>query len=521
MRRTIRKPAPAMNQLDQLIATIETAQHEVSLHRFLRDAWPVIEPGSPFVDSWHIGAICEHLQAVTAGEIRDLIINIPPRMSKSTIVSVAWPAWEWAQNPRIKWLFTSYAQALAIRDNVRMRRLIESPWYQVRYPLVKLTDDQNQKVRYDTTAGGYRLAVSFGGSATGEGGNRRVIDDPHSADDVHSETKREGALQWWQETWSTRTIDPKRDTEVVIMQRLHERDLSGYLLDEIGGFEHLRLPMEYEPAYHCTTALGWEDPRTKKGELLSPERFPPETVTRLTRRLGSFGAAGQLQQRPAPAGGGIFKTAWWRYWQPTGVNLGPVRVPDTDGNIIEIKPKTIPPGTPDHAIQSWDLAFKDTDGSSLVAGGIWKQWGADAYMIDMIESRLDFIGTLASIREMTKRYPEIYKKVVEDKANGPAVMSVLKSELGGFIPAQPYGSKEARAMAQTPRVEAGNVYLPHPKLYAWVESARGALAAFPATTRSDIVDQLTQALNHLPWNAISYAESRTRVQSTRRDAPRR
>lgn len=467
----------------------------------MRLAWPVVEPGRPLSDGWHLGAICEHLQAVTTGEIQRLIINIPPRMTKSLTTTVFWPAWEWAADPSVKWLFTSYGLHLSIRDNVRSRRLIQSPWYRGLWPHVQLETDQNQKVRYETTAGGYRIAVSFSGvSATGDGGERRVVDDPHSAADVHSDVKREGDLQWWRETWSTRTIDAATDREVIIMQRLHERDLTGFILEEIGGYEHLMLPMRYETDRRCITAIGWADPRTREGELLDPQRFPEPVVKELEKRLGEYGAAGQLQQRPAPAGGGIVKAHWFRYWvdaEHKHLIDQPPRVKDAHGTWIDAIVRVIPrAGDADQHLQSWDMAFKGTEGSSRVAGQVWMQHGADAYLLDNRAEHLTFTETLAAVERMSDDHPRAYRKLVEDKANGPAVIDTLRSKLGGFDPVEPYGSKVARMHAVTPMIAGGNVYLPHPGMpgYHWVQGLRERLTTFPAGASSDEADATSQAL---------------------------
>lgn len=483
--------------------TEQTRRLERDLHAFVRAAWPIVEPGKALRDGWHLAAICEHLQAVTAGEIPRLLINIPPRMTKSLATTVFWPAWEWALDPSLKYLFTSYNHALSIRDNVRARRLLQSPWYRERWPHVELHDDQNQKIRYETTAGGYRIAVSFGGSATGDGGERRVVDDPHAAGDVHSDVKREGDLQWWRETWSTRTIDPATDRDVVIMQRLHERDLSGFLLEEIGGYEHLVLPMRFEAERRCTTILGWTDPRTKEGELLDPERFPPDVVDRLEVALGPYGAAGQLQQRPAPAGGGIVKAAWFGYWVDEDhrhLLRSPPKVKDEHGDFIEPRVVVKPPTRDaDQVLQSWDMAFKGTSGSSRVAGQVWEQHGADAYLIANRAERLTFTETITAVEQLSADYPEAYRKLVEDKANGPAVIDSLKSKLGGFEPVEPYGTKEARMHAVTPMIAAGNALLPHPEMpgYHWATALRERLATFPAGTTNDEADATSQALQVL------------------------
>ena len=515
MHATASRAVSAEAPLDQLILAVERDLLLANFATFTKAAWHVAEPGQPLRWGWHLDAIAEHLQAVTNGHIRNLLINIPPRHTKSLMTSVFWPAWEWAHTPQTAWLFASYAQTLATRDSVKMRRLLESTWYRQLFN-VKLQADQNQKTRYDTTAGGYRISTSVGGAATGEGGQRRVIDDPHSAKEVHSDAKREAALVWFAETWSSRQVDPQTDTDVVIMQRLHERDLSGYLLEDVGGFEHLMLPARYEPARASTTRLPWADPRSTPGELLSPERFPEPELERLEHRLGEYGAAGQLQQRPAPAGGGIFKVWWWRYWQPRGADLGPVRVIGPDGQHTLIDPEEKPDHTPDQMIQSWDLAFKGGEGTSRVAGGVYEQHGASVYILDLDEKRRSFTSTVNAIRAMRDKHPNAYKIIVEDKANGPAVIDTLRHEIGGLIPSQPHGTKEARAHAVSPRIESGNVLLPHPRLLPWVESARAALSTFPATDRTDVVDQLTQALKYLPDTANAYTEGRTKARSVRR-----
>lgn len=465
----------------------------------MRLAWPVVEPGRELVDGWHLAAICEHLEAVTRGEIKRLIINVPPRMTKSLTVSVFWPSWEWALDPGVRWLFTSYGLHLSVRDNVRARRLIQSPWYQARWPHVQLQHDQNQKIRFDTTSGGYRIAVSFAGTyATGEGGDRRVVDDPHSAADVHSDVKREGDLRWWRETWSTRSTDPEQDREVIIMQRLHERDITGFILEEVGGYEHLMLPMRFEPERRCATSIGFTDPRRRDGELLEPKRFPAQVVKDLETRLGPYGAAGQLQQRPAPVGGGIVKAHWLAYWVDSDHrHLDPPKVKDEHGHLVEARVQVIPRlADMDRVLQSWDMAFKGTIGSSRVAGQVWAQKGADAFLLDNRAQQLTFTETLEAVEAMSEDHPDAYEKLVEDKANGPAVIDTLRSKLGGFVPVEPYGSKVARMHAVTPMIAAGNVLLPHPGMpgYDWVVGLRERLTIFPAGASSDEADAFSQAL---------------------------
>ncbi len=287
---------------------------ESSLYEFVRQAWHVVEPGVEFVPGWHLEQICAHLEAVSDGDIKRLLINIPPRHAKSTIVSVMWPMWEWLAHPSEKFLCASYSGVLSIRDNLKSRRLITSPWYQERWgDLYQLTGDQNAKSRFENNKTGYRIATSVGGTATGEGGSRLLLDDPHGAQDAQSDTMRATSLEWYDMVWSTRLNDPKKDAMVTIMQRLHEDDISGHALAQ-GGWEHLCLPAEYDQVKR-TTVMGSYDPREAAGSLLWPERFDAEVLGRLKQSLGEYGTSGQLQQRPTPAGGGILKTKHLQYWR--------------------------------------------------------------------------------------------------------------------------------------------------------------------------------------------------------------
>ncbi|MBI3696539.1 MAG: hypothetical protein HY238_17075 [Acidobacteria bacterium] len=284
------------------------------LLEFVLQAWPVIEPATDFIPGWHLDAICDHLEAVSNGHLRNLLINIPPRHMKSLAVAVFWPAWEWIRWPERRWLFSSYALSLSIRDSVKCRRLIQSAWYRSRWgDRFQLTGDQNAKERFENNKTGYRLATSVGGAATGEGGDRVIVDDPHNVKEAESDTVRQGVIDWWDQVMSTRLNDPKTGAKVIIMQRIHEGDLSGHVLEQ-GGYEHLCLPAEYE-GNKCSTSIGWSDPRQEHGELLWSARFGRQEIEELQHSMGSYAAAGQLQQRPAPAEGGILKRHWWKFYR--------------------------------------------------------------------------------------------------------------------------------------------------------------------------------------------------------------
>jgi hypothetical protein len=329
-----------------------------SLHEFVMQAWKVLEPQTPFVDGIHVRAICEHLQALTEGRLRHLIINVPPGHAKSLLTAVFWPAWTWIDHPESRWLFSSYREPLATRDSVKCRRLIESDWYQQRWAdRYQLSGVQNEKDHFANDRTGYRVVVPMTGG-TGERGDYVVVDDPHSVDQAQSDAERTGAVEWWNGSMSTRQNDFATGHKVVIQQRLHEADLTGDLLIR-GGYEMLCLPAEFEPDRRCSTSIGWTDPRTELGQLLWPEKVTQADLESLKTTLGSYRYAGQYQQRPSPEGGGMLKKHWWRYWQPRGVHLPPVAVKMPDGT-IEQRVAIPLPAKFDLKLQSWDMAFKGT-----------------------------------------------------------------------------------------------------------------------------------------------------------------
>lgn len=303
-----------------------------SFHDFVKYAWPLVEPDIKFRDNWHILALCQHLEAVADGRIKQLLINVPPGSMKSLLVCVFWPAWVWIRNPAKRFMFASYSDALTMRDSVRCRQILSSKWYQDNWPLT-LREDQNTKGLFENTKGGWRLATSVGGRGTGLHPDFIVADDPNNAKEAESEAERQAVIDWWDGTISTRGVS-RGVAQICIQQRLHTLDLTGHLLTK-GGWEMLCLPMRYEPGRMTTTSLGFQDPRKVDGELLWPNLFSDSLVTRLEREMGAYHAAGQLQQRPSPRGGGMFKREWFgiidhrptcvqlvRYWDKAGTAGG-------------------------------------------------------------------------------------------------------------------------------------------------------------------------------------------------------
>lgn len=473
-----------------------------SLHAFVRWAWQIIEPGTPYVDNWHIAAKCEHLEAVSRGEIRFLLINEPPRCMKSTVTSVCWNAWEWGpmERPWERFLTASYSGQLAVRDALKTRRLVQHPEFRRLFGHVELSGDQNQKTRFENTRTGYRLATSVGGTATGEGGTRLVVDDPHSAAEAQSDTERQNALDWWDNTMSTRMNDPKRDVVVVNMQRLHEADLTGHLLKkEPGQWEHLMLPMELEVSRRCAIRVtGWRDPRTTEAELLWPERFDAASVARLKISLGEYGAAGQLQQRPSPAGGGILKVAHFQAW-----------------------PHDVPYPPFEHVVLSYDTAFtasEENDPTAHTAWGTFRHRGRRCVML--LDAWSDFLGYPELRRRVLDNWRERYGKddpargvksrrpdvnLVEEKGSGISLLQDLRQAnvpCCGYNPGR--DAKRVRAHAAAPILELGAIYIPETsrrgeegKFVTWARAFVDQCERFPNDEHDDLVDTFTQVAQYL------------------------
>lgn len=474
-----------------------------SFRAFVEAAWPLVEPGSQFMGGYHIDAICEHLQACAEGEISKLLINIAPRHGKSTLVSVMFPAWMWTHTPTERMLFGSYGLDLARRDSVRNRRLVTTDWFLNRWPEVQLSSDQATKSSFENLQTGLRQITSVGGPTTGLGGTTLVLDDPLNARDAESVVVRQNTIDWIRESFSTR-LNPGRQIQVCIMQRLHQSDPSGYFISE-GGWDELILPVEYEGPRKATS-IGWVDPRKEPGEILWKERYDTPKgrveLAALKKTLGSIGVAGQLQQRPVPRGGSTFKAQWMKYWYDPEICGGdpePIVFQRPDGQGIELEQKPLPRLDPTSTLNSWDLAFKGGEKNDYVCGQTWtrgtKENRSNYYLIDQEHGQWDFPATLAAIKRLNERQPPAYT-LVEEKANGAAAIASIKSEMPAVVAINPQGGKESRASGVAPLFEAGNVWIPHPKMpgYEWVDDFLKELLMFPRGDNDDQVDAMTQAL---------------------------
>ncbi len=467
------------------IPTIEEIRAEKarrSLSCFIRHFWRYIDP-SEYIPGWHIDAICEHLQAVSDGSIRRLIINIPPRHMKSIATAVAWPAWDWVDTPERRFLFASYAQFLSVRDSAKCRRLIQSPLYQQSYGnRFELSGDQNTKIRFENGKNGYRIATSVGGVLTGEGGDIVVVDDAHNVGEVESDTMRQTVLDWWDEAMSTRLNNPKTGAFVIIMQRVHHNDLVGHILAKNQDWDHLCLPAEHETSHPTPskTRLNFKDPRKKRGQLLCPERFGREHIDELKTTLGTYAAAGQLQQRPSPEEGGILKRRHWRIW------------PKQNG---------IP--VCEWVMQSYDTAYseKDMERNSYSARTTWgifrhpKRGHNCALLLDVWRDHCDYPKLRKKAQKDYARAPHFDRAVdevlIEKKASGQSLIQDLR---GAGIPIrtyQPDRDKVARAYSIQALFEAELIYYLEGDTDASI--VIDECSQFPTGVSDDLVDTCTQA----------------------------
>lgn len=503
--------------LGPTVPSAEEVGHERcfrSFAAFVKRAWQEIDP-APLVWGWHLDALCLHLQAVEDGRIRRLVINIPPGHAKSIIVAVLWNAWRWLRRPGWRVLCASYAKELSLRDARRCRALIETKWYQglrahacrrLGIPDWKLADDANQAGYYANTAMGERKATGVEGQGTGYRGDCVLVDDPLNASDAASEVKRQSVIDWWTGTMVSRLNDLERGEVVVIMQRLHEADLAGHLLAG-GQYTHLCLPTEFETVRPCgcptckagITPIGWSDPRKAEGELLFPAKFGPQVIADAKNPATGMGAAtyaAQHQQRPVPAGGRLLKPEWLRHvwrnsWEPETV----LYEQGLDVRVI-----------PDVHKEKWaqwcmavDCAFKKTEDSDRVAVGVWARTGADLCLLDLFWERAGIVETIRAIRDLSKKWPKCTTKLIEEKANGSAVIELLRMSIPGIIPVQPDGGKEARVAACAPFFEAGNIWIP---MHApWRLRYAAEACAFPSGAHDDAIDMSAYAITRLGTRA--------------------
>ena len=442
-----------------------------SLATFIKRGWHVLEPVQPYVHGWHVDAIAEHLEAITSGQITRLLINVPPGTMKSMSVGVFWPAWEWGPKgmPTMRFIGASHEETLAIRDNVKLRRLVQSEWYQDRWPLAMM-GDQNAKTYFENAQTGWSQACAVA-SMTGRRGDRVKWDDPHSVEDAHSDAALDEANRVFRETLPTRLNNPASSAIIVVMQRLSEKDVSGIILSEQFGYTHLCLPMEYDGPKPATS-IGFTDPRTEVGELLFPARFPRGVVDRDKKVMGPYAVAGQFQQQPAP---------------PSGAEFEPDLITVVDA---------IPAGVVQWC-RGWDLGATEgagdytvglrmgklADGRFVVASVVREQYGT-AKRDALIKATASGDG-MGLVKQSLPQDPG---------AAGKSQVAALTSMLAGHIVhgSPETGEKVVRARPFASQVNAGNVLMLRA---TWNTAFIDELRIFPNGRHDDQVDAAARAFN--------------------------
>lgn len=453
-----------------------------NLAAFVKYFWSVLEPVTPLHWNRHLDLVCEYLTAVRLGLVRRLIVNVPPRSMKSLLCTVFYPVWRWCTEPQRRFMFVSYSEELSTDHSVFRRNVLISDLYRKFWGRsVRLARDQNIKTQYENTKRGVMFATSISGSATGKGCDELIVDDPMNAKIAFSDQERQTAIRNFDATFRSRLNDPAKGAIVLIMQRLHDEDLTGHLLTrEPNAWTHLKLPAEFELQMSWTLPISGKTVTRYAGDLLWETRFSLAVLQDLKTALGSLSYAGQYQQNPAPLEGGIIQRKWLKYYR---------ELPSTaaDGSAIRSS----------RWIQSWDCSFKDTRESDYVVGQVWRRIDSNYYLIDQVRERMDFVRTCQAIRQMTAKYPQATAKLIEDKANGPAVITSLRSQIDGIIRINPTDSKAGRLNAVSPLFQAGNVFLPEPSKAPWIGDFVEELTRFPKAANDDQVDACTQALLYI------------------------
>ncbi len=459
-----------------------------------------VSPGYDW--QWYHQYLADVLERVAKGELKRLIINMPPRHGKSEQTSKLFPAYLLGRNPDMEIISTSYSQDLASAMNRSVQRIIDSDAYRSVFPHTTLAAKNSRSVsgralrNADTFEivnhhGAYKCA-GVGGAVTGSGGNALLVDDPiKNEEEARSITYRQKVWEWFTNTLMTRQLAGA--AVVVIMTRWHEDDLVGRLLKRAAE----------DPKADQWTVITFpairednenpDDPR-EVGEALWPDRYSIEMLEAMKGTMGEHAFAGLYQQRPAVAGGNTLKESRWRYWYTSEIEPPPIVCRDDEGNLVTCQQTRLPVKF-DYTYQSWDMAFKDTARSDFVVGQLQGRCKADHFLLEQVRNKWDFPATVIAVRYMSQEHQHARAKLVEDKANGPAVISTLQKEIPGLLPIDPHGGKEARCNAIAPMQESGNLYIPHPSEKPWVRSFVAECSQFPKGKFDDQVDAYTQGVN--------------------------
>jgi len=435
---------------------------------FTEKVFYTLNPGENFVWGWYLDAISWQLERVRRGEIKRLIINLPPRSLKSIMASVAWPAFLLGLDPSLRIICASYSGELARKFSNDFRALIDADWYRALFPWTRVGPYKDSEIETEFTARGSRLATSVGGTLTGRGGDILIVDDPLKPDDASSEVKRSGANHWFTNTLLSRLDDKRTGAIVVVMQRIHMDDLTGFLLDQSDEWEILNLPAIAQSDENIPT-WGEQSYYRRQGEVLSPEREPLEILETIKNIIGSDAFSAQYQQEPVPPGGAMVKRDWIRRfteWPP----------------MSELR----------FILQSWDTANKGGPENDFSVCTTWmvtcdRKW----YLVDVWRGRVDYPGLKQKMQDLALSWKPS-RILVEETGTGISLIAEMKSQISGLIPVTPKMDKVSRMAVASGKFEAGQVLLP--ERAPWLADLEAELFAFPGARYDDQCDSISQAL---------------------------
>jgi predicted phage terminase large subunit-like protein len=470
-----------MNSLDQNLLNAVMRQN---LYSFTRKTFNMLNPGQTFVPEWYIQAITHQLERVRRGEINRLIINLPPRSLKSITASVAFPAFVLGRDPTLRIICASYSAELARKHSNDFRAILASPWYQALFPNTRIGPYKDSETEIELTRRGGRLSTSTGGTLTGRGGDVIIIDDPLKPIDALSDSRRDAANQWFLNTVMSRLDDKRTGAIVIVMQRVHMDDLTGFVLGLSNDWTVLSLPAIAETSETVPLAHDRFHER-QPGDLLSPERGPLEILEQFRRQLGSDIFSAQYQQAPVPPGGAMIKRSWIQRYAEMPVREGTTFI-----------------------LQSWDTAMKGGPDNDWSVCTTWLETQHQWYLLDVWRKRVDYPTLKAAVIELARRW-NAKQVLVEESGTAIGLLQELKFQVPGIVGIKPDRDKETRMSTASAKFEAGQVYLP--ERAPWLPELEAELFSFPGSTFDDQIDSISQALNNgrtKLWKFVKLGQSR-------------
>lgn len=453
---------------------VYSSVYRTDLASFIAKSFYTINPGAKYLDNWHIDAISEYLNAVTEGDIKRLIINIPPRYLKSIAVSTAWPAWLLGKDPTRRIMVASYSQILSTRHSLDCRLIMQSDWYRYIFPNAIISSDQNEKNKFSTTKCGFRFATSVGGTVTGEGGDVLILDDPHNPATIMSQPYRENVINWFDQVWLSRLNDKKNGAIIIVMQRLHEDDLISHIHSKkSANWELLSLPAI--ATKRMVISIGNYKKVRLENHILHRDREGKKELSVIREDLGEYAYAAQYQQKPLKIDNGLIKEEWLHRFR-------------------------VYPSHYLRVLQSWDTASKTSKNSDYSVCCTIIEDKNTYYLIDVFRKKMNFPDLKKNVILLQQKYkPDVV--LIEDKSSGQALIQELKSESNmPIIPITPKECKIIRLNKIIPYIESGKICFPYTS--EWLRDFEEELLSFPDAVNDDQVDSFSQAINWLSSNQL-------------------